>query len=1368
MASLRIATRRFNCPSYISSPCCHHASQHQQRRWKHSDDSKKGKSGVRNYSKKESDDNKEEGKPLAARPFLDSLLGLLGRKPEPVKHEKEVKERPKKAKWGAQAAAGEPNNLNWSPLSATTQDKSNDGIGDADKDAASPPAGVGDFDSSSTITKSEAVATDPTIIPASSLIPIPNHLLNRGPKAPPTYLVQPPELSSRYYTSRQSKEELASLWEIYQQRGRKQDGNMKSYIQFVTVPTGDTAGTCIMLHYDHRRYLFGHIGEGTMRACNEMGLSLRKVQKIFISGRTTRETSGGLLGMLLTLADANQAATANAVSNAPVKEKKKKESTNAPEENTDINVYGPTNLVHSVAAARKFIFRKSTPTTIRDLGYLKNHNLPDGFEEEQSSRVRPIDAIPRIMDNNIDVFPIIAGPRGDSATMKDAEAEVLKLMAKKRTYGDGTDDENDLVRQRIINDMFNSKWRLDTLVEKYLHEVELPAKIWYRDQETKDLKEYDGPLPPDPKASRTLKVFVRNPWPAAMAPSLPSTSPSQDAVSYIVRGRVTRGKFDKAKALELGLKPGPQFSKLATGNAIKLDDGRTINPEQVLGPDIQAGGFALVDLPTDAYAERHAYVYPTMVGSAAMAGVKTMIWLLGPGVLSNEKLKKYVRDRTDITHVISSPDYNTNQLVAHGAAASAIKLAQVDKDHFPIPYFDDKTTPAPNFRRESGIWPKEADPETDLFALPNVILAQRGLTVQLDPEQKVEEKDIIPPLDTLELITSPQSAEVIELAKEVRESALTGPLASEMQDWRNSMPYEGAEIITLGTGSAMPSRYRNVSATLVQVPGWGSYLLDAGENTLGQLQRVFKPTELVEVLKDLRMIWISHGHADHHLGTVSMIKAWYDVVHGGEQNTDNKYAPVTPEVVDILKDEFDSNPMHEPPSPEHRPKYLAVMGNRFLMDYLREISQVEDFGFSHVLPVLNTNPVSNASPSKANALFNAQKIILFSNGSKEPWFSRNLGIGARLGFFGVRAIRAINVRHCNGARALYMRFGRPPGDNEDAEPFSIAYSGDCRPSSAFAEAARGAKVLIHEATFDDDLGGEARAKKHSTVQEAIGVASLMGAKSLVLTHFSQRYQKIPVLEDVWGKAAVVEEEIKRESGDVREDGRGAKGPGAGEDVDEIAEGAEEIPSATAGQEGGEAAAEVEEPDEMDTDPTAEEAVSSEKEREIPILFAFDYMRVRVSDMPMLKAYRPALTKLFETEIGELEERKAKRAENAALEAAGLKRSSSSRSLNASGGKAKGGNSAKKVKMNAKATATDESGSDKPLGDPALESNKIRPVTQNDRPESESCEYARSKFHERENARAKQSQQKEREKERDRGRGRKDASQDGFADLPHEL
>ena len=50
-------------------------------------------------------------------------------------------------------------------------------------------------------------------------------------------------------------------------------------------------------------------------------------------------------------------------------------------------------------------------------------------------------------------------------------------------------------------------------------------------------------------------------------------------------------------------------------------------------------------------------------------------------------------------------------------------------------------------------------------------------------------------------------------------------------------------------------------------------------------------------------------------------------------------------------------------------------------------------------------------------------------------------------------------------------------------------------------------LLIHEATFENGLEHEALTKKHSTTAEALEIGS--SAYLNILTHFSQRYPKVP-------------------------------------------------------------------------------------------------------------------------------------------------------------------------------------------------------------------------------------------------------------------
>jgi ribonuclease Z len=69
----------------------------------------------------------------------------------------------------------------------------------------------------------------------------------------------------------------------------------------------------------------------------------------------------------------------------------------------------------------------------------------------------------------------------------------------------------------------------------------------------------------------------------------------------------------------------------------------------------------------------------------------------------------------------------------------------------------------------------------------------------------------------------------------------------------------------------MVNSFNIVSGTLVELLD-ACILLDCGEGTLGQLSRRYGD-RLDSVLKTLKLIFISHMHADHHLGLFAVLKA---------------------------------------------------------------------------------------------------------------------------------------------------------------------------------------------------------------------------------------------------------------------------------------------------------------------------------------------------------------------------------------------------------------------------------------------------------------------------------------------------------------
>ena len=183
---------------------------------------------------------------------------------------------------------------------------------------------------------------------------------------------------------------------------------------------------------------------------------------------------------------------------------------------------------------------------------------------------------------------------------------------------------------------------------------------------------------------------------------------------------------------------------------------------------------------------------------------------------------------------------------------------------------------------------------------------------------------------------------------------------------------------------------------------------------------------------------------------------------------------------------------------------------------------------------------------------------------------------------------------------------------------------------------------MHEATFDDDLKNDAKAKKHSTTSEAIGVGVAMRARRLILTHFSQRYTKLASMSALDSRSITLE------------DAEDVDDPSAGMDQpvdEEPVGGPDEEPSEL----------HAEPQTQMQTSPqTSAPILPSPRPANTPaqtltpndnptprpqlndmkIGVAFDYMRVKVGDIMHLEKFTPALQEMYKDPPAEAPDSKA--------------------------------------------------------------------------------------------------------------------------------
>ena len=275
-------------------------------------------------------------------------------------------------------------------------------------------------------------------------------------------------------------------------------------------------------------------------------------------------------------------------------------------------------------------------------------------------------------------------------------------------------------------------------------------------------------------------------------------------------------------------------------------------------------------------------------------------------------------------------------------------------------------------------------------------------------------------------------------------------------------------VIFLGTGGSIPTPKRGLSAIAIRRKA-ELLLFDCGEGT--QRQMIQAGVGFHRKAK----IFVTHMHGDHVLGLPGLLQT-----------------------MSLLG----------------RTKKLEIYGPQGIKAFVEAISQTVRFSLTFPVQV---------SEVEAGLVCEEKEYEVYAAQSDHIDHSLAYALieKPRPGRFNIEKARSLGVPEgplwskLQGGSSVKL----PSGRNVKPEMVlghprpgrKIVYTGDTRQSENLVKLAENADLLIHEATFDDELTERAIEDGHSTPGMAAETAKKAGVKRLVLTHISARYKDAGLL-----------------------------------------------------------------------------------------------------------------------------------------------------------------------------------------------------------------------------------------------------------------
>jgi ribonuclease Z len=276
------------------------------------------------------------------------------------------------------------------------------------------------------------------------------------------------------------------------------------------------------------------------------------------------------------------------------------------------------------------------------------------------------------------------------------------------------------------------------------------------------------------------------------------------------------------------------------------------------------------------------------------------------------------------------------------------------------------------------------------------------------------------------------------------------------------------KIVFLGTSGAIPSVKRNLTSTAIQL-GPEVLLFDCAEGT----QRQFMASNMS--FMKVEKVFITHFHGDHFLGLPGLLQSMSFM---GRDFPISIYGPEG--MIKIMNDMVNMG-------------YFA----RGFDIGVEEVSPGDELDFPKY--TVRAIDVEHGVPCLGYILEESTRTGRFDLDR-----ARELDIPEGPLY---RRLQAGEVVELDGREISPEMVIGPPRRGR-----KVVITGDTAPCETIVEASKGADVLIHESTYASDMEDKAREYGHSTASGAAEVASRAKVRQLYLTHISNRYDDVSLLE----------------------------------------------------------------------------------------------------------------------------------------------------------------------------------------------------------------------------------------------------------------